>query len=161
MTKYYSWEEISEQLSADIQVFYTKNDETNRKREYAKKRTIKWIIDRMKKGPQLGGTRLDLPEFTLTFGELWPVIRRAMALKYPKCYLCGKAPTEEIHHIRPRQYGGKNDPCNLMALCKKCHDEVHRRIEAGVDEAISRALREAMPIDTVWKRLDSYIKQEE
>lgn len=46
----------------------------------------------------------------------------------------------EVHHIRPRYLRGKNHPRNLVCLCTKCHDEVHRRIESGICDAIARSL---------------------
>ena len=35
--------------------------------------------------------------------------------------------TEEIHHIIPICKGGLWYDENLMALCKKCHSEIHRK----------------------------------
>lgn len=41
------------------------------------------------------------------------------------CQVCGKKRqrrTLEVHHIIPRSKGGDDDPTNLIALCKYCHD---------------------------------------
>ena len=43
----------------------------------------------------------------------------------------------EIHHIRPREFGGSNDKSNLTLLCKPCHKYI-----TGVQK--SRNLNEAM-----------------
>lgn len=45
-----------------------------------------------------------------------------------------------MHHIRPRFLNGKNHPQNLICLCRDCHDEVHRRIDAGIDEVLRNSL---------------------
>ena len=31
----------------------------------------------------------------------------------------------EIHHTKKRSQGGRNDPGNLMTICKPCHDKIH------------------------------------
>ena len=30
------------------------------------------------------------------------------------------------HHIKPRRYGGGDDPINLIKLCRQCHADIHR-----------------------------------
>ncbi len=44
----------------------------------------------------------------------------------------------EVHHIRPRQFGGGDHPRNMMPLCKDCHDEIHRRIDAAFPKVFER-----------------------
>ena len=48
---------------------------------------------------------------------------------------CGE-PADEVHHIRPRHLGGTDHPRNLVPLCEACHDEIHRRLDAAVADAI-------------------------
>lgn len=134
----YDWDEIREQLAHDIQVWYTKKEDVNRQREADKKRTIEWVIERMKKGPQPGGVRRGpVPDYTSTFGSLWEPVSKAVRMRYPVCQICGERQTVEIHHIRPRYLKGtESDPCNLIGLCVECHDEVHRRMEKGIDDAV-------------------------
>jgi 5-methylcytosine-specific restriction endonuclease McrA len=36
----------------------------------------------------------------------------------------------EVHHIQPREYGGGNDPENLITLCSACHRLMHEKTEA-------------------------------
>lgn len=152
MNTIYDWNEIKEQLEHDIQVWYVKNPDINREREINKERTINWIIDRMKQGPEPTGTRIRMPDYTFTFGSLWEPIAKAMRMRYPVCAMCGERRTVEIHHIRPRYLKGTEcDPCNLIGLCVECHDEVHRRMEKGIDDAvrlsISAAFREGVKND--------------
>lgn len=39
--------------------------------------------------------------------------------------LCGR-PADHIHHIRTRGAGGSDEDENLLALCWRCHDELHK-----------------------------------
>lgn len=54
-----------------------------------------------------------------------------------ECMRCGGY-ASEVHHIRPRQFGGGDHPRNMMPLCKDCHDEIHRRIDAAFPEVFGR-----------------------
>jgi len=40
-----------------------------------------------------------------------------------RCEYCGKKAVD-IHHIQSRGQGGSNDINNLIALCRKCHNDV-------------------------------------
>lgn len=145
MDTIYDWNEIKQQLEHDIQIWYVKDPDINRKREMDKERTIKWIIDRMKQGPEPTGTRIRMPDFTFTFGSLWEPIAKVMRMRYPVCAMCGERRTVEIHHIRPRYLKGtESDPCNLIGLCVECHDEVHRRMEKGIDDAVRLSVSAAI-----------------
>lgn len=68
-------------------------------------------------------------------------VREAVLIAYGRrCMSCGE-PADEVHHIRPRHLGGTDHPRNLVPLCEACHDEVHRRLDAAVSEAIERTTR--------------------
>ena len=42
------------------------------------------------------------------------------------CQHCGVVTWElYVHHVIPRSQGGSNDASNLIALCKKCHHDMH------------------------------------
>lgn len=68
----------------------------------------------------------------------WHILRNAYYCSHPLCERCLERgisrQTEEIHHKRPFLTGRTEEekwslllnPNNLMALCSKCHDEVHR-----------------------------------
>ncbi|HHV79075.1 MAG TPA: HNH endonuclease [Firmicutes bacterium] len=44
----------------------------------------------------------------------------------PYCDLCGAVGPVHVHHIRSRGAGGDDVPENLIALCPRCHELVHR-----------------------------------
>ncbi len=51
------------------------------------------------------------------------------------CEYCGSM-ADDIHHISSRGMGGnpnKDDICNLVGLCRPCHDKAHRN-EISQDE---------------------------
>lgn len=52
-------------------------------------------------------------------------IRKAVILRDNcKCMECGKTNCVlEVHHIKARRYGGKNNLGNLITLCSKCHQK--------------------------------------
>ena len=65
------------------------------------------------------------------YGHAWKRIRDKYAAEHPFCELCFQrgilVPTEEIHHIKPLAEGGTHDSCNLIALCKSCHSQIHAK----------------------------------
>ncbi|WP_363297405.1 HNH endonuclease [uncultured Veillonella sp.] len=52
--------------------------------------------------------------------ELEKIRPKVIERDHRKCILCG-APYEEIHHIKYRSAGGKNNIENLCCLCWHCH----------------------------------------
>ncbi len=46
---------------------------------------------------------------------------------YVPCEIC-KTPAVEIHHIKYKSRGGKDEIDNLAALCRKCHNDCHNEI---------------------------------
>ena len=46
-------------------------------------------------------------------------------LQKGKC-LCCNSPIEHHHHIVPRSKGGSDTPENIVGLCNKCHEQVHK-----------------------------------
>ena len=146
------WDDVRELLNHEIQVFYTKNEQTNREREYYKRKTINWIIERMQMGAKSGGTRILAPIYTQTFGNLCKPVKNAMRLMYSSCYICG-SPAEEVHHIRPRMLqGSEYDPCNLVCLCAECHDNIHRVL----DDNISKAVKDSLQIKRKYKPVEEW-----
>lgn len=134
------WDSVREMLQAHIEVYYVRDEETNRKREKEKEQTIDWIISELKEGALPGGTSARLPDFTYIFGGVvWDVLRKAVMMIQPDCYICGQ-PTREVHHIRPRFLKGTDHPRNVVGLCLECHDQIHRDIDSGIGHVLEQSL---------------------
>ena len=43
-----------------------------------------------------------------------------------RCQNCGAAENLQVHHIQSRSKLGHDNPENLIALCAKCHEALHR-----------------------------------
>ena len=50
---------------------------------------------------------------------------RVLARDGYKCRHCGWRQTS-VHHVIFRSEGGLDEPWNLVCLCLKCHDAIHR-----------------------------------
>ena len=48
-----------------------------------------------------------------------------------KCLLCGKEPISHYHHIVLRSRRGSNTIANIAGLCPKCHEWVHKDMDAA------------------------------
>ena len=69
------------------------------------------------------------------YGRAWKRIRDKYIKEHPLCEKClEKTDTNpehiiqlatEVHHIIPICKGGTHDRNNLMAVCTKCHTEIH------------------------------------
>lgn len=56
----------------------------------------------------------------------WQRMRATHLLTYPECRACGTRDNVVVHHIRYRgKRGTKEQPGDLMTLCKTHHDEYH------------------------------------
>lgn len=98
-------------------------------------------------------------EFTAR-GFLNPEVKRLIYSKYAnKCYICDypiKAALR-VHHIIPREFGGKNDIDNFVLLCSNCHTLTHfyssRRFQnKGIKNVLSIQLQ-----DDAIKRIEELI----
>ena len=67
--------------------------------------------------------------------ERWKKTARYKKMKNPLCQWCKKAPTEEVHHIKPLvkypELAFNLD--NLYSVCKKCHGFLDTRTQRGED----------------------------
>ena len=43
-----------------------------------------------------------------------------------RCYICGKETNLHVHHIIPRDEGGKHIPRKSITLCGGCHRSIER-----------------------------------
>lgn len=145
------WQKVYEVLDRTIEVYELKRDPEETKRRYEKKRSsIEWFMNELKKGPIQGGTLADTAEDIWGFGGTeWDAVREAVRVIYEdKCAICGK-PAREVHHIRPKHLKGKNHPRNLILLCNDCHDEVHRKIDSGIQTVLETSLEIPKRTDSV------------
>ena len=160
MTGEPNWKEIEEFLRRNLPVNELKrNPEATRERERQRDETVRWTVSELMKGPILGGTAQDIDSQGWMFGSYyWESVKRAVILRDPVCRICGKRPTMEVHHIRPRFLNGKDHPRNLVGLCFECHDEVHRAIDRGIKEALEQSLNVKVPVALP---LESFIERQE
>jgi 5-methylcytosine-specific restriction endonuclease McrA len=49
-----------------------------------------------------------------------------------------------VHHIIPLQNFGTNDPSNLITLCKKCHEELHKEAGESIPQSELERFGEAL-----------------
>lgn len=57
----------------------------------------------------------------------WNYLRKqALAIYDYKCSRCGSKGIVHVHHKIPLSQGGTNDLCNLIPLCIKCHQHIHK-----------------------------------
>jgi len=75
-------------------------------------------IDLLERWPFVGSA----PTGTLSHHQR----QKTMVREHYKCTMCGR-PAEEVHHKVPRSKGGKNEPRNLIVLCRECHEMMHRK----------------------------------
>jgi RNA-directed DNA polymerase len=48
------------------------------------------------------------------------------------CQHCGESGTSlHVHHTKPKERGGTDEPDNLITLCAQCHGEAHRKSTDG------------------------------
>lgn len=123
-------------LEESLEVYMTKNPELNEKRLKEKEQIIAWTVSQIQMGWLPEGSRIELPPMTWR-SDYWKGVREAVLAYYGhQCAMCGRE-AEEVHHIRPREFKGKDQPRNLMPLCKECHDEIHRRLDSAMEYAIA------------------------
>ena len=59
--------------------------------------------------------------------------RNVMARDGHRCRMkgCGQTRFLSVHHLVPRERGGKNEEDNLVTLCEPCHRLIHERYFKG------------------------------
>lgn len=73
---------------------------------------------------------------------IWRRLRREILEKYDnKCVLCGRNIKLQIHHIIPRDNGGKHNTNNLIPVCVKCHSSIewitHNLVEDNLNNFVN------------------------
>ena len=74
------------------------------------------------------------------YDNQWKSLSEAFRDDNPLCHDCDiegrTTPSEDVHHKKPiRDYPElRLDPCNLVALCKKCHSRRHRCLNLTGDQ---------------------------
>jgi 5-methylcytosine-specific restriction endonuclease McrA len=53
--------------------------------------------------------------------------RLIKAMRMSKCLACECPPPVDIHHIKSRGAGGKDDIWNVIPLCRFCHSKWHNQ----------------------------------
>ena len=65
------------------------------------------------------------------YGARWAKIRNIYIREHPFCERCQSKGINKlstlVHHIKPISEGGDDRYDNLMALCDKCHNEIHHK----------------------------------
>lgn len=144
---------IKDVLNETLQIYYTKNEEINQGRERHKAKTVEYLTDEILKGPIQGGTMANPESICELFGTgLWPALQKAILIRDKDCMICGLKPSQEVHHIRPRHLKGHDHPRNLIGLCLDCHDEVHRKIDKGIQTVCESSLQ--IPVSKFQTTLD-------
>jgi len=93
----------------------------------------------------------------------WNTIRaRVFARDNGKCVICGKAltlSTAEIHHIKARYKGGKDEDDNLETRCHKCHRKATNKLlkEVGADIREKNERLRKEEIDRLYHKITEYI----
>lgn len=134
-------ERIREVMDAALEYYHRKDEEMNKLRESRKQRTLDYLVSELLKGPIVGGTMAEPSILCREWGTMnWSALQRAVLIRDEKCMICGQKPSVEVHHIRPRHLKGHDHPRNLIELCLECHDEVHRRIDSGIQKTLETSL---------------------
>lgn len=61
-----------------------------------------------------------------------PALLRLLAFEYDECATCGTTETLHLHHVLYRSHGGDDVRGNIVPLCRRCHEGVHRGEKAAL-----------------------------
>lgn len=134
-----------------------KSPQIRAERRKQKAQCVQWTLDRLHEDIDPNGVIGEIPAYFSIFGTfVWGVMRECVLERDGhKCRICGR-PANEVHHIRPKSFGGsKCNPRNLICLCGKCHDDIHRQIDETVAQTIADTMVKA--VKTKNRTLDEYM----
>jgi len=58
----------------------------------------------------------------------WIKMRAVHLMTYPECRICERTEDAVVHHLRYRGPRGRSEkPGDLVTMCRRHHDEFHRR----------------------------------
>lgn len=60
--------------------------------------------------------------------------RQFLAYEYPICQICGKAPSDDAHHVVFGCYGADKDDRKQIAVCRACHDWCHEHKHESIEK---------------------------
>lgn len=128
------------------------------KRKEQMNRCVEWMMLQLNEPVHPAGSIEDLPKEFSMFGQsAYNLVRECVIRRDDnRCRICG-SPAFNVHHIRPRQFKGKDHPRNLIALCKQCHAEAHVIIDTEIMESFIKAIyRGNMYRDNMKKIAEKY-----
>lgn len=64
------------------------------------------------------------------YGDEWRKLTKKILRDNPLCVRCHKQ-AQVVHHMKRWRRGGKTEPGNLQALCKRCHDRITATQDGG------------------------------
>lgn len=75
--------------------------------------------------------------------RIWFAIRdNAQKRDLYQCRICEKERAVDGHHLTYENWGGHEDPKDILSLCRKCHGKVHGKIEDPGGHAKEREMME-------------------
>jgi cytochrome c5 len=54
--------------------------------------------------------------------KVYAVKRAAFLARRPKCQVCWKAKSKDVHHVHRRHSGNYLNEATWLAVCRHCHD---------------------------------------
>jgi len=74
------------------------------------------------------------PRLKLPLAEYQTLRNRVLKRDGWRCQLCGKSTDLHVHHVKSRSSLGDDTMRNLITLCAKCHETLHRRTHSFHDD---------------------------
>ena len=68
-----------------------------------------------------------MPRLKLPLAEYHPLRDKVLKRDGWRCQLCGTSNNLHVHHVKSRSKLGDDAMQNLITLCAKCHETLHRR----------------------------------
>ena len=67
-----------------------------------------------------------MPRLKLPLAEYQALRNQVLERDRWRCQLCGTSNDLHVHHVKSRSRLGRDTMRNLITLCVKCHETVHR-----------------------------------